>query len=86
MTKSSHIPEAPKNSFRITLNIGQSRTRLDAPLMEALRAQSENLDLKNISRSQFKEFFKDKRILIKGQPAKPSSELAAGVTYVDILL
>lgn len=82
----SNIPPIPKNSFRLTLTIEQSHTRLDAPLMEALRQQTENLDLKNVTRSTFKEMFKNKKILIKGQPARPSSELAAGITYVDILL
>jgi len=54
--------------------------------MEALRSQDENSSLKALSRAAFKKLFKEKKILIKGQPAKPSSELAAGTTYVDILL
>jgi hypothetical protein len=60
--------------------------RLDTHLLEALRGQEENGDLKRISRSQFKKLFDEKRVLIKGQPAKPSSSLAAGVTYVDVVL
>jgi len=81
-----NIPPQPPHSFRITLTILNPRTRLDGVLMEALRAQKENLNLKNISRMQFKKLFSEKKILIKGQPARPSSELASGTTYVDILL
>lgn len=75
----------PENSFRITLELRISAPRLDQVLMEALRAQSRNLDLKNISRIAFKELFKQKRVLIKGQPALPSSGIAQGKTDVDIL-
>jgi 23S rRNA-/tRNA-specific pseudouridylate synthase len=53
--------------------------------MEALRKQSRNLLLKNISRTEFKELFKAKKVRIKGQPATPSSALAEGTTYVDIM-
>ena len=53
--------------------------------MKALRDQKENLKLRVLSRTEFKQLFKEKRILIKGQPATPSSSLAAGTTYVDIL-
>lgn len=79
-------PAVPPNSFRVTLQIEHGRTRLDAQLMDALRKQDQNLKLKNISRSEFKELFKNKKILIKGQPAKPASELASGTTYIDILI
>lgn len=54
-------------------------------LMEALRNQSRNLDLKILSRTGFKELFAKKHIRIKGQPAKPSSTLALGITYIDII-
>lgn len=53
--------------------------------MEELRKQSRNLALKNISRTEFKALFKNKRVRIKGQPATPSSALAQGTTYVDII-
>lgn len=78
-------PDQPPNSFRVILELPLSRPRLDQALMEALRSQSRNLDLKNISRTTFKELFKQKRIVIKGQPALPASSLAQGTTYVDIL-
>lgn len=78
-------PEKPKNSFRITLTLASPRPRLDQPLLEELRKQNRNLALKNISRTEFKELFKKKRIRIKGQPALPSSSLARGTTYVDII-
>jgi len=82
----TNIPPQPPKSFRVTLQILNSRTRLDGVLLAALRAQGENLNLKNISRLQFKKLFNDKKVLIKGQPARPSSELASGTTWVDILL
>jgi 23S rRNA-/tRNA-specific pseudouridylate synthase len=78
-------PVKPKNSFRVTLQLTSPRPRLDQVLMEELRKQSRNLLLKNISRTDFKELFKNKKIRIKGQPATPSSSLAAGTTYVDII-
>ena len=79
-----HVPPQPQNSIRITLQLTSKASRLDSPLMEALR-QCKHLDLKNLSRTEFKKLFNDKRILIKNQPARPSSAVAAGTTYVDIL-
>jgi len=79
------VDEKPLNAFRITLTLTQSKPRLDQVLMEELRKQSLNLTLKNISRTEFKELFKKKRIRIKGQNALPSSSLAQGSTIVDIL-
>ena len=81
----SMIPPQPKNSFRVTLELTSGMPRLDSLLMEALRGQSKNLDLKNLTRSAFKQLFKEKRILIKDQPARPASSLSGGTTYVDIL-
>lgn len=78
-------PEKPKNAFRVTLSLASGAPRLDQVLLEALRKQDESLKLKNISRSEFKELFKKRRIQIKGQSAVPSSGLAAGTTVVDIL-
>jgi hypothetical protein len=39
----------------------------------------------SISRSALKDLFKKKRIQLKGQAAVPSSLLAEGTSYVDIL-
>jgi 23S rRNA-/tRNA-specific pseudouridylate synthase len=76
--------EKPKNAYRVTLTLTSSRPRIDQVLMEELRKQSQNLLLKNISRTEFKELFKQKKIRIKGQSAVPSSSLAPGTTFVDI--
>jgi 23S rRNA-/tRNA-specific pseudouridylate synthase len=78
------IPEKPADCFRITLNLEHAQDRMDNVLLEALRSQDENSDLKNISRTALKNLFNDKRISIKGQRAKPNSALASGTTYVDI--
>jgi hypothetical protein len=80
-----HVPKQPENSIRVILTINQKLPRLDTALLEAIRAQEECFDLKRISRTAYKELFSKKKILIKGQPAKPSSSVAAGTTYVDIL-
>lgn len=80
-----YAPDQPENSVRIVLKVAQKMPRLDALLLEAIRAQEENLELQRISRTQFKQLFSEKRVLIKGQPAKPSSGVAAGTTFVDIL-
>lgn len=77
--------EPPENSFRITLTVLNAKPRIDQVLLEELRKQSRNTLLKRISRTEFKELFKKKRIQIKGQAATPSSALAAGTTEVDIL-
>ena len=81
----NNIPEQPDNSFRVVLVLNHKAPRLDSLLMESLRAQDRNDDLKRISRSNFKKLFNEKKILIKGQCAKPSSAIAAGTTYIDIL-
>jgi hypothetical protein len=81
----STIPAPIPNAFRLTLNLEYSETRMDNVLLAALRAQNENMKLKEISRSALKELFNQKKILIKGQRAKSSSALAKGVTYVDIV-
>ncbi|AZZ36302.1 hypothetical protein CIK05_05690 [Bdellovibrio sp. qaytius] len=80
-----HIPPQPANSFRITLDLMRAERRLDAILLQAIKAQSENLTLREISRTAFKELFASGKIQIKGQNATPSSGLARGITYVDIL-
>lgn len=82
---SQHAPEQPAGSFRVELSLNRKQPRLDTHLLEAIRAQEQNQKLKRLSRTAFKALFNDKKILIKGQAAKPSSGLAAGITYVDIL-
>jgi hypothetical protein len=81
----TNLPEQPANSFRIALTLEYPEARMDNVLLNALRAQSENEKLKNISRGALKDLFNNKRILIKGQRAKSNSALAKGITYVDIL-
>lgn len=80
-----HIPPQPANSFRITLDLLAGAKRLDAILLQAIKAQNDNLTLREISRTGFKELFATGKIQIKGQNATPSSALARGITYVDIL-
>ena len=77
-------PPQPANSFRITLELS-SRNRIDTILLEQLKKQSRNAELSRISRSALKKLFKEKRIQLKGQNALPSSLLAEGTTFVDIL-
>lgn len=77
-------PAQPAHSFRVILNLAGAH-RIDTVLLEELRRQERNLDLKRISRAAFKELFKKKRIQLKGQAARPSSMLAVGTTFVDIL-
>lgn len=80
----THIPEKPNNAFRVTLVLNTPKDRLDTVLIEALRTQKIHLALSILSRGALKELFKKKKVRIKGQPAVPSSSLAAGTTYVDI--
>lgn len=82
---SAPIPSQPPKSFRIILDENRAQKRLDNVLLLALRTQTENSTLKLISRTAFKELFNTGKILIKGQRAKPSSAVAKGITYVDIL-
>ena len=78
-------PEKPENSFRIKLELEQRAPRLDEVLLEALKGQDEDLELKEISKGQFKKLFVEKKVLIKGQNAKAKSPVNDGVTFVDIL-
>lgn len=80
------IPPQPPQSFRITLELNSSEKRLDVILLAALKKQNENLNLREISRAKFKELFRTGKILIKGQRATPTSGLAKGTTYIDILI
>ncbi|MFT6633507.1 MAG: hypothetical protein ACJAS4_003478 [Bacteriovoracaceae bacterium] len=79
-------PEVPENSFRVIIEVEDREPRLDTILFEALKAQNENDDLKNISKIQLKKLFTEKKVLIKGQSAKAKSGINAGKTFVDILL
>jgi hypothetical protein len=79
------VPATQPNAFRITLELSSGVSRIDKVLLEAIREQNRNLALREISRTDYKELFKKKKILIKGQPATPSSAVAKGVTFVDIL-
>lgn len=79
------IPPQPPRSFRITLDLYKRANRLDSVLLAALKEQRENLNLQNISRTQFKALFNEGKIVIKGQRATPKSAMAKGVTYIDIL-
>lgn len=79
------VPPKPPNSFRIILELNRSANRLDAVLLAALKEQNEDLNLREISRAKFKELFVKGKILIKGQRATPSSSIARGKTYIDIL-
>jgi hypothetical protein len=79
------IPPRPDNSFRLTLELDHSQKRLDSCLLTALKLQTEQPALNQLSRTKFKELFSNGKVLIKGQRAKPTSSLAKGITYVDIL-
>lgn len=79
------VPPKPPKSFRVVIELFKSAKRLDNVLLAALKAQNENLDLREITRTKFKDLFTSGRIQIKGQKAGPSSAIAKGVTYVDIL-
>ncbi len=80
----SKIPVQPKNSFRVTLNLEAPEKRLDSILLDALR-NLEDEEMQATSRTKLKEWFQAGKIMIKGQRARPSSSIAKGVTYVDII-
>lgn len=77
-------PRVPK-AFRIILDLNRSEKRLDVVLLAAIKAQNEDLNLREISRTKYKELFTSGKIQIKGQRATPSSAIAKGITYVDII-
>ena len=79
------VPPQPPKSFRIVLDLFRAEKRLDTVLLAAIKAQNEDLNLREITRTQYKELFNAGKITIKGQKATPSSRVAKGVTYVDIL-
>jgi hypothetical protein len=81
----NHVPPQPAKSFRVILDLNKSEKRLDNILLAKLREQKENLNLKILTRGDFKKLFQEDRILIKGQQARPSSAVNKGITYVDIL-
>ena len=80
-----HVPPQPAKSYRVVLELYKAEKRLDAVLLPYLKAQKDNINLAILTRGSFKKLFMDRRILIKGQPARPSSAIAKGVTYIDIL-
>lgn len=80
-----NIPPQVPNAFRIAISLDQPEPRLDNILLNALREQTEHPTLKIISRGALKKLFAEKKIMIKGQNARPASSLARGTTYVDIL-
>lgn len=79
------VPPSPPKSTRIVLELNRAENRLDSVLLTAIKNQNQNLTLREISRTQYKELFKSGKILIKSQRATPSSGVAKGTTYVDIL-
>lgn len=81
----NHTPPRPPKSFRVVLDLVRTEKRLDTVLLAALKAQKENINLANITRTTFKQLFLDGKIQIKGQRAKVSSSVNKGITYVDIL-
>ena len=70
------IPPQPAKSFRIVLELNRSEKRLDTVLLAAIKAQNEDLNLREITRTKYKELFNSGKILIKGQKATPSSSVA----------
>ncbi len=80
------IPPQPANSHRIVLELNVAEKRMDSVLLTALKNQSENLSLREMSRGKMKDLFKNGKVQIKGQKATPSSALCKGLTYVDIML
>jgi hypothetical protein len=80
------IPKQPENSFRITLELGETHPCLQNALLDALKKQSENETLSQMSKTLLKKMFSEKKIFIKGQNAKPRSSVNIGTTFVDILL
>lgn len=79
------IPPQPPKSFRVIIETHARLSRMDNKLLMVLKEQTENSQLQAISRNALKQLFLNGRIQIKGQQAKPSSAIAKGITYVDIL-
>lgn len=86
MPPKDNVPPQPPGSTRITLVLERRSDRLDGILLETMRQQTDNKKLRDISRSALKALFSAHKILIKGQPARPSSSIATGTTYVDVLI
>jgi hypothetical protein len=79
------VTPVPLGAYRVQIDTKVPLPRLDTVLLDLCRKQKENIKLKILSRASLKELFKKKRIRIKGQIATPSSSIAIGTTYVDIL-
>ena len=54
-----HIPPQPPKSYRVVLDLVKSEKRLDNILLNALRTQKDNLNLKILTRGAFKKLFQD---------------------------
>lgn len=80
-----YTPVQPPHSFRVVLNLNTRSSRLDSLLLAALKEQKEDLNFRIITRQGLKNLFLDGLVQIKGQIARPSSGVAKGTTYVDIL-
>jgi len=79
------ITPVPLGAYRITIETKLPKPRLDQVLLDYCRNQNANIKLKILSRASLKELFKKGRIRIKGQIATPSSSLASGTTFIDVL-
>ncbi len=80
-----NIPAMPKKAQRVTIELDWPENRLDNILLEKMR-MDENVKLNTISRGGLKKLFLAGKVQIKGQNAKPSSALAKGTTYIDLLI
>lgn len=80
-----YVPPQPPKSFRLKLELNTRAPRIDNVLLTALKEQKEDLNLRNITRQGLKNLFLEGKVQIKGQRARPSSALAKGTTYIDIL-
>lgn len=83
--QNDYTPVKPPQSFRLTIELNSRASRMDNILLAALKDQKEDLNLRIITRQGLKNLFNDGKVQIKGQRARPSSALAKGITYIDIL-
>lgn len=83
--QADYVPPKPPRAFRLTLELNSRVARMDNVLLAALKEQKEDLNLRIITRQGLKNLFIEGKIQIKGQRARPSSALAKGTTYIDIL-
>ena len=62
----NNIPVQPENSARVVLNLNWPESRMDNLLLEALRTQNDNLNLKTVSRAGLKKLFNDGKVYLFG--------------------